>query len=523
MRSSFAAACLALAITFASWPQAAAAASGFSFNEPPGEFAVGFKVVQQYDYSRAYLGRYDRFTGEPVQGQRARPVQTLLWYPARKSATPMRYADYLSLIGSEDDFDRKPEKQAAAVTSALGWLVPRKMSAAQVEEEKAKPMWAIGNAPALDGRFPVVIYAPSFNASAFENADLCEYLASHGYIVIASPSLGAHGREMTDDLEGIEAQVGDIEFLIGYAQNLANAETSRIAVIGYSWGGVSNVFAAAKDNRITALIGLDGGIRYVGKLIAQAKYVTPSHLVAPYLYLASPPPTQKDIDERKMDVSDDLPARMKYADVDEVMLRPFQHYHFASEHLRFLDTGDPAVFSGAYTQEQISRTYNWMARYVLKFLDATLKNDKAAQGFVKNVPPGVKEKLVEIKTRPATGAPPTREAMAAELGKRGFVNTALVFDEMKRKDDSFTVEPFDFMTWIGTLQEQHRVKDAVEIGKLFTRLYPAMPGAHVWLAEAQVADGDKSAAMESYERAQKLDPANAGIGKALEKLRSQAH
>ena len=522
MRSLLATACLALAIAFPSWPQAAVVASGFSFTEPPGEFGVGFNVVQQYDYSRAYQGKYDRFSGEPIQGQRARPVQTLLWYPARKSGTPMRYADYLGLIGSEDDFGRTPEKQATIAANAMGWLVPAKMAAAQVDAEKNKAMWASGNAPAVEQRFPVVIYAPSFNASAFENADLCEYLASHGYIVIASPSLGAHGRAMTDDLEGIEAQVGDIEFLIGYAQNLPNAEVSRIAAIGYSWGGVSNVFAAAKDSRITALVGLDGGIRYVGKLIAEAKYVTPRQLVAPYLYLASPPPTQKDIDERKMDVSDDLPARMKYADVDEVTLRPFQHYHFASEHLRFLDTGDPVVFPGTYTQEQISRTYNWMARYVLKFLDARLKDDVAARGFVKNTPPGVKEKLVEIKTRPSAGAPPTREAMAAELGRRGFANAASIFDEMKKKDDGFTIEPFDFMTWIGTLQEQHRIKDAIEIGKLFTRLYPTMPGAHVWLAEAQLADGDKSAAIESYEKAQKLDAANPGIGKALEKLRPKA-
>ena len=32
----------------------------------------------------------------------------------------------------------------------------------------------------------MAIYAPSFAAPAHENLDLCEYLASHGYVVIAS-------------------------------------------------------------------------------------------------------------------------------------------------------------------------------------------------------------------------------------------------------------------------------------------------------------------------------------------------
>ena len=82
------------------------------------------------------------------------------------------------------------------------------------------------------GRFPVVIYAPSFSASSFENADLCEYLASHGYVVIAAPDMGATTRYMTMNLEGANTQARDISFLIGYAQTLPNTEMSEVAVAG---------------------------------------------------------------------------------------------------------------------------------------------------------------------------------------------------------------------------------------------------------------------------------------------------
>jgi len=507
-----------IAISFLCVSLAATAASNFTFDESPGPFGVGFHVVQQYDYSRAYLGKFDTVTGRPIKRERARPIQTLIWYPAQKGHRPMRYADYLDLSGSEDDFTRTPDEQAAAVAEGMNWFVPAKMSAEQVTWEKAQVMWAVKDAVLLAQRFPVVIYAPSFNASAFENADLCEYLASHGYVVIASPSFGAHSRAMTDDLEGVEAQVDDIEFLIGYVQSLPYADTSRIAVAGYSWGGVANVFAAAKDDRITALVGLDGGIRYVGKLIAEAKYVVPQRLTAPYLYLRSPAPTPEEIAERKTDVSDDLPARMKYSDIYDVTFASLVHYHFASEHLRFLDTGDKAVFPGTYSLTDISRAYGLVARYTLNFLDAELKNDIQAREFVKRVPRGISDKRVRIEVRPSTGSPPTRDAMAAELDKRGFASATAVYEEMKAKDERFTLPPFDLMTWIGKLKD--RPKDAVEIGTLFVKLYPAMPGAYVWLAEAQRAAGEKPAAIETYKKAQQLAPANTGIAKALEKLQS---
>ncbi len=96
------------------------------------------------------------------------------------------------------------------------------------------PLWAVRDAPMLTGKFPVVIYAPSFGSMSWENADLCEYLASHGYVVLASPDFGAASRSMTSDLTGIRAQAADISFLVGYAHTLEDADASRVAVAGFS-------------------------------------------------------------------------------------------------------------------------------------------------------------------------------------------------------------------------------------------------------------------------------------------------
>ena len=109
-------------------------------------------------------------------------------------------------------------------------------------------------------------------AMSWENADLCEYLASHGYVVVASPDMGSERRAaMTSgSWIGIDAQSQDISFLIGYAQTMPDADMSEIAVAGFSWGGISNLFAAARDNRIDALFALDGSMRYFPGLVKTA-------------------------------------------------------------------------------------------------------------------------------------------------------------------------------------------------------------------------------------------------------------
>jgi hypothetical protein len=166
----------------------------FHFTEKPGPHLVGLKVVEQYDYSRTYRSKIDDL-GVSYPRERARPLQTLIWYPAEKSALkPMNVGDYGNLASTETSFD-KPTLS-----------VDHKQWLDGLKPTLAMPMWAVRDAPPVSGRFPIVIYAPSFSAMSWENADLCEYLASHGYVVIASPDMGASTRAMTNDLTGNLAQ-----------------------------------------------------------------------------------------------------------------------------------------------------------------------------------------------------------------------------------------------------------------------------------------------------------------------------
>src|SRR5450830_1420120 len=80
------------------------AAEGFALTPLPGPHPVALKVIAQSDASRASLPEPDVF-GHSKYGERARPMQTLLWYPAAASGRHIAYLDYLKTSWTEDDTD----------------------------------------------------------------------------------------------------------------------------------------------------------------------------------------------------------------------------------------------------------------------------------------------------------------------------------------------------------------------------------------------------------------------------------
>lgn len=75
-------------------PAQTAPAFQFAFTNKPGPYAVGLKVVEQYDPSRSFQAT-PASPGNPAATQSPRPLQTLVWYPAQKSNhTTMTFGDY---------------------------------------------------------------------------------------------------------------------------------------------------------------------------------------------------------------------------------------------------------------------------------------------------------------------------------------------------------------------------------------------------------------------------------------------
>jgi dienelactone hydrolase len=495
-------------------PVAGAGDQRFRFTEKPGPDAVGLKVVEQYDFSRTYRPLIDEL-GKAYQGERARPLQTLIWYPAQKSnGKAMTVGDYSDLLATETSFG-KPE-----LWSDWKWWI-----------EGMKPtlkdsMWAVRDAPLLAGRFPVVIYAPSLSSMSWENADICEYLASHGYVVVASPSTGARSRDMTVDLAGIDAQAQDISFLIGYARTLPDTEMSEIAVAGFSWGGISNLFAAARDNRIDALVALDGSMRYFPGLVKAATDVHPEQMTIPMMFFYQGSTTLEKIEKiarQKPNKDTDGPNVLNawtHGDlitVEDIALVHTEHGSMFQRNERIWKNYARS-HKADYTRADGMVGYAWIARYTLEFLDAYLKRDAQAMAFLKKTPAevGVPPHMMTVNFRAAKGIPASLDALRAEVGRQGFDHAAAIYAAMLKEQPDFKLDEDAVIRWGGDLMEENHLAEAIDVLKLDVQVFPSSSNSYDSLGEAYMKDGQKQLAIESYKKSLELNP---GDDEAKEKLK----
>jgi pimeloyl-ACP methyl ester carboxylesterase len=365
----------------------------FRFLQEAGPYPVGLKVVDQYDRSRTYPTS-PKDPSKSSLGESARPLQTLIWYPSLKSTgEPMMVGDYTQLADTEIRFNAPDEKENR-------WRSLLKTSF-------DVRLWAVRNAKRAKGRYPVLIYAPSDSSVSWENADLCEYLASHGYVVLSSPSMGTATRDMTDDLDGINAQARDISFLITYARSLPDTDLSEVAVVSWSWGGMSSLFASARDPRIDALVEMDGSMRYYPGLVRRAGDVHPERMTIPLLCFT------RNVSLEDLE-NDDAPPADKvgpnvlnawtHGDLLTVNMLGMAHPEFSSMFQRKESAQRFAENQVAdYGREDANTSYAWVALYALNFLDAYLKQDASAKAFLEKPPVenGVPKHFMGIKFSPA--------------------------------------------------------------------------------------------------------------------------
>lgn len=500
--------------------QTAFAADGFKFTAAYGTYPVGFKVVQLYDQSRSYRDGTDAITGETVPGPSERPVQALIWYPAAAKGRPLIYDDYLDLAGNEDRFFLDKGQAGAIAQSALREWTVNGATPAEVTRIRAEPVQATGDAPSAPGTFPLIVYAASDTSPAFENDVLCEYLASHGYVVIASPSHGAHVRYMTDgripyDLENTRAQAADIGFLIGYAHELPYVDGSKVGVVGYSWGGMASTFAAVADSRIRVLVDLDGSVRYFPKLLAAAPDITPDRIHVPMLFFAD----QEDpLAPGKNSRPNSFIARIHHADVTEIGLRKLMHDDLSADSLRFTD----ATEHGGATADQRNDSYGWVARYTLAFLDAHLKDDAGAKAFMAATPAAnhVPPDTLAIQYRPSQGSSASYAGFAQALAEHGFDHAIQTYADYTRAHPEFHLTTDTLSPWIFSLMNLAKFKEAIELARLGTHLDPKSADAWSELGVSYEVANQLKNALESYTRALACDSHNSLAARRIKVLKS---
>jgi len=360
---------------------------------------------------------------------------------------------------------------------------------------------AYRNAPLAAGTFPVVVYAPGANGPSFENDVLCEYLASHGYLVVATASRGSVGR-ITIDAEGLEAQARDVEFLVGIARGFPGADSRAAAVIGHSWGGLASVVAASRTSTIQAVVTLDGTIRYFGERpFVQAALAGGGPYTTPSLFLNQGANTDaKYFAGAGADTGFAFFDALHYADATRITFRSMDHQNFVALYNRFAGrqrwnfVSDTALTNRGYEQ---------MATYVLQFLAATLRRDSTALRNLTAHPPirGVASGDVHVMTKTADRPLPTAQSFWAAAKKSGISEAMPLLERIRRRNSTYMI-PEDELS---SLDWDLPGREAVALFQVRAAMYPASIMAHTELGEAYMAQLDSTSARASFQRAVQID------------------
>ena len=209
-------------------------------NSDPGPFTVGFKSSWRLDPSRVYNRVFDDKTTY-ASGKSPRPILINMWYPAEpaKNLEPMPHRGYLDIRSSEPQFSKLADELIGYEQDVVRWEVVRKRKQELTggERQLLEGLWnaataAYRNAPPVERRFPLVIYHSGGGSSFEDNAVLCEFLASHGYVVLGSAFQEPSGTSY--NIDGRLGSARDMEYLIAYAFGLPDVDWKHIGIVGHA-------------------------------------------------------------------------------------------------------------------------------------------------------------------------------------------------------------------------------------------------------------------------------------------------
>src|SRR6202161_2570550 len=188
-----------------------------------------------------------------------------------------------------------------------------------------------------------------------------------------------------------------------------DTDLSEVAVVSWSWGGASSLFAAARDPRIDALVSMDGSMRYYPGLVKRAGDVHPERMTIPLLFFTAENANfLEDLDKHGGPPTDLVGPNVLNAwihgDLLTVNMLGMAHPEFSSMFQRRESAQRFAEHQVAdYDREDANTSYAWVAHYTLNFLDGYLKHDASAKVLLERTPAenGVPRHFMGIKFRSA--------------------------------------------------------------------------------------------------------------------------
>ena len=449
-----------------------------------GPHAVGFRFLTELDHSRAVLPR-TTFDGVQTTGETAMAVDIGVWYPAETPVSQARMTAeaYKTL--------RSPQTRDAVIAdfSRMAAFAGMTISTDEALEALTRPTHAVRDALPAPGRFPLVI-SGAYHGTGWMWA---EYLASHGYVVVAAPSSARTATlEASQPEIALEIQTRNLEFLFAYARQQPFVDAGRLGVIGVNFDGMAALVFEMRNMRADAIVSLDGYEAKAGNVatLRGTPFFDPARLRAPYLLFVQderdPPPALAH--------DKTIWNALRYATRYWYVLRDFNHVRLIS------DVGN----ASSQSPEQAAGHVFILGTMRLA-LDAYVKRDREAIAALakRQLDNGLPSTLLKTADR-ATALPPAPTAEEFEqLVMSGSIDRAAnVYRESKAANPDLRL--FDEST-IGLYAfrygQRKLVKEALAVRKLAAEAFPESAMAAYQLGIAAVDAGSIPEARFAFERA----------------------
>lgn len=483
----------------------------------PGPYAVGFRALYQLDLARQYDPEYVADPNHPPAA-RPRPILVCLWYPAQRTqAEPIAYRQYLEISSSDPaaaSFAKRlmPYIRDVVCEETIGKNLESLSAgeAAAFERFLKLKTFAVKDAPAANGRFPLVIYHPGLGGSYEDNSVLFEYLASHGYAVVSSAYPMASATKLNIDWD-LKRSFRDMEFLARHAGNLPFVDGGCIADMGHSYGAQAALaWCAEPSSALRAAVSIDSTVENVG--IDYAGFAPlKKHFDANKLKPRTP--TIRFASRENKPKFDTLERYLKFVPRYEATVASLEHNDYLT-HGAIRPALMPDKFPDRKKAQALRTSYDRVCEHILNFLDATLKQKAGARQFLQKSLRGEGlDDNFSLAFRSPAPAPPTARQLAYVIQHQGLDRA---IELIRACRDDIEVGGDGIGGAGNILVDNGQAKEALALytraGEIFPKSLPILTN----LGDALARSGERKEAIAKYRKCLDLlaaDPAEEWLKK----------
>ncbi|MDH3492235.1 MAG: hypothetical protein OEM82_01700 [Acidobacteriota bacterium] len=463
----------------------------------PGNYKIGFRTIFTYDLSRPPVP-YSDWDGRlyPTNETKGRQMQINIWFPAKltEKSNRIEFRHYLQLMSQQTDFSAVDDAMRAFAdaqfiykTNALGG--GESFTQEKLEILKKLKTNAYTNSEHVEGKFPLIVF-PNGGSPAFQSI-MCEFFASHGFIVAAVALKGQDSSTDDVSLKGFETAVIDLDFAVREALEIPQVDHKRICMIGNANSSSHIVAYQTRNPNIDCIVSLEGGLlsEFEQRILRQTPFYDVQSVDKPILAIYAPHPS---IDPKNIE-------HLKYSTRYIVHFPKMSEFHFLNygPFERFVPNiiGKP--------RGDVGKGFERGAELCLEFFNAHLHDDDASLKRLTQT--SVVEPIDAFEVKKGLRVPPRIAFVKDSFTKQGIGYLEKTYFELKKEDPtpfskSFYNDIKDWLAW----KKDPEYKNRFRLYKLALDSYPDSSTIHYYYAYFAAKIGNKDVADKHYRKALQL-------------------